>query len=86
MKTTIIIWDWVKQINFTPETDTEKEALKLITVNDDIHTVIKKGNLYEDDSVFWLDVYECQWGFNRANQSTESVMFVLTPKDKKENE
>lgn len=83
MKTTIIIWDWVKQINFTPETDSEKEALKLITVNDDIHTVIKKGTVYEDDSVLWLNIYECQWGRNRAENSTESVMFVLTPKKDK---
>ena len=82
MKTRILLADGVKQIMFTPETENEKEALKLITVNDDIHTVIKRGSFaaYDTDKVFGADVYECQGGYYRAQQDTESVMFVLTPK------
>lgn len=81
MKTAILLANGVKQIMFTPETNNEKEALKMITVDDDIHTVIKRGNFYGgDEQIFGVDVYKCQGGYMRAEQDTESVMFVLTPK------
>lgn len=84
MKTAILLADGVKQIMFTPETENEKEALKMITVDDDIHTVIKRGNFYgESEEIFGVDIYECQGGYLRAEQNTESVMFVLTPKKDK---
>lgn len=82
MKTAILLADGVKQIMFTPETDNEREALKLITVNDDIRTVIKRGSFYSGDEgiVFGAKIYECQGGYMRAESDKESVMFVLTPK------
>lgn len=84
MKTAILLADGVKQIMFTPETENEKEALKLITPNDDIHTVIKRGSFVSDhDKVFGANVYECQGGYMRAEEDEESVMFVLTPKVEK---
>jgi len=83
MKTAILLADGVKQIMFTPETDNEREALKMITPDDDIHTVIKRGAFYDgDEKIFGVNVYECQGGYYRAENNPESVMFVLTPKKK----
>lgn len=86
MKTIIILGDKVKQIAFTPETENEKKALKMITADDDIHTVIKRGTLYDrDEQVLGVDVYECQGGYMRAKDDAESVLFVLTPKKREES-
>lgn len=83
MKTAIIIAHGVKQIMFTPENQAEKEALNLISTEDDIHTVVKRGHFSETDEVFGVDVQYCEGGYLRAYESVESVMFVLTPKEKK---
>jgi hypothetical protein len=80
MKTAIILADGVKQILFTPENENEKQTLQLITPDDNIHTVIKKGTFSDMDSVFGAEVYECQGGYYRAKEQNESIMFVLTPK------
>lgn len=82
MKTAILLSNGVKQIMFTPETDNEKEALKLITPDDDIHTVIKEGNFYNGNGkeIFGVNIYMCQGGFLRAEDEKNSVMFILTPK------
>lgn len=84
MKTAILITNEVKQIMFTPENKAEREALAYISPNDDIHTVIKRGTFYDrEQELIGLDVYECQGGYYRAQDNTESIMFVLTPKKKK---
>ena len=82
MRTAILITNKVKQIMFTPENDAEKEALTYISPNDEIHTVIKKGSFYENDEIFGVDIYECKGGYYRAENKSDSVMFVLTPKKK----
>lgn len=53
MRTAIILVDWSKQIMFTPETDNEKEALKLITPDDNISTVIKRWDTWMEKEIFW---------------------------------
>ena len=83
MKTAILIANGVKQIMFTPENDAEKQALNIISTEDDIHTVIKRGQFADTDEVFGVDVQFCEGGFLRAYKSEKSVMFVLTPKEKK---
>ena len=84
MKTSILITAGVKQIMFTPENDNEREALKYISPNDDIHTVIKTGSFHDnEEEIFGVDVYECQGGYYRAENKADSVMFVLTPKKNK---
>lgn len=80
MKTAILITDGVKQIMFTPENDAEKEALKYISPNDNIHCVIKSGTFSDKPQIFGANVYECRGGYYRAEESESSVMFVLTPK------
>ena len=82
MKTAILITDGVKQIMFTPENEAEKQALRMISIDDDIHTVIKRGTFSSMDKVFGANVFECQGGYMRAEENEESVMFVLTPKKK----
>lgn len=82
MRTAILITDGVKQIMFTPETESEKQALLMISPDEDIHTVIKKGSFADNEEVLGFDVYECKGGFYRAEERTESVMFVLTSKKK----
>jgi hypothetical protein len=81
MKTAILIANGVKQIMFTAENNAEKEALKYISPDDDIHTVVKRGSFYDGDEIFGVNIYECRGGYMRAEQSKESVMFILTPKN-----
>lgn len=86
MKTAILITDKVKQIMFTPENAAEREALKYISPNDEVHTVIKRGTFYDrDEKLFGVDIYECQGGYFRAEDKEDSVMFVVRPKDKKDS-
>jgi len=47
METAIILADGIKQIMFTPENDSEKAALELITPLDDISLEMKRGTLYD---------------------------------------
>ena len=81
MKTAILITHGIKQIMFTPENDAEREALGYISADDKIHTVIKRGTLYDKDKVFGVDIYECLGGYYRAQDNEESVIFILTPKE-----
>lgn len=80
MKTAIIITDGAKQIMFTPETEMEKEALKLITAEDNIDVHIKRGGFHSKGSVAGYSIDMCQGGYLRAWDSSDSVMLVLTPK------
>lgn len=80
MKTSILLANGVKQIMLTPETENEKQALKMISPDEDIHTVIKTGTFSERDEVFGVNVERCQGGYMRAYEDNDSVMFVLTPK------
>lgn len=85
MKTSIIFSDGIKQIMFTPENESEKQALKLITPDDDIELALKQGTFYNehDPKPFTGSVNSCQGGYLRVFDSTDSIMLVLTPKRKK---
>lgn len=81
MKTAIIITEGIKQIMFTPENDSEKQALKLITPDDNIELAVKKGSFHYDyDRPAGYSVDMCRGGYLRAWTSEDSVMLVLTPK------
>lgn len=84
MKTAIIIANGIKQIMFTPENDTEKQALAMITLDDNITVESKRGTFYNNapKSAAGYTVEKCQGGYLRAFDSEESLMFVLTPKNK----
>lgn len=82
MKTAIIIADGIKQIMFTPENDSEKAALKLITSDQDISVDFKMGNFYSvvPPSAYGYYIAPCQGGYLRAYEDSDSLMLVLRPK------
>lgn len=82
MKTAIIIADGIKQIMFTPENESEKQALQMITPQDDITLETHTGTLYDrsPDSAKGYTVNECKGGYLRAYENTDSLMLVLRPK------
>lgn len=84
MKCAIIIADGLKQIMFTPENETERNALKMITPEDDITVDIKTGTFFEQmpTSAAGYCVEESKGGYLRAYCSAESLMLVLRPKNK----
>ena len=87
MKTAIIFSDGIKQIVFTPENDDEKQALKLITPNDDIDlAIIQDASVFSKNEAmpFRANVGVCKRGYLRAFTDEESIMLVLSPKEKKE--
>lgn len=86
MKTAIIIADGIKQVMFTPENESEKQALKMFTPQDDINVEVKTGTFYSNlpDSARGYVVQKCQGGYLRAYESEESLMLVLTPKEEPE--
>jgi hypothetical protein len=83
MKVAIIFSEGVKQINFTPENEDEKQALKLITPNDDIQLAVKSGSFGEErHKPFTIEVNQCKGGYLRTFDNSESIMLVLSPKPK----
>jgi len=87
MKTAIIIADGIKQIMFTPENNSEKQALKMITPDDDIKLDIHTGTFYDNSpkSSEGYVVQKCQGGYLRAYKDVDSLMLVLTPKKKEDD-
>lgn len=81
MKVAIIFAEGIKQINFTPENDDERQALKLITANDDISLAVHRGSFGEERlKPFTVGINQCQGGYLRAFTGEQSIMLVLTPK------
>ncbi len=87
MKTAIIIADGIKQIMFTPENDSEKQALSMITPQDDISVETKTGTLYNDspECARGYVVKECRGEYLRAFEDKESLMLILRPKKEEKN-
>ena len=77
MKTAILITHGVKQIMFTPENDSEKEALKYISPNYNINVVIKTGTYSDKPEIFGAEVYECQGGYYRSKKQSDSIIFIF---------
>lgn len=83
MKTSIIFADGLKQINFTPENNDERQTLKLITTDDNIQLAIKSGSFGEERfKPFSVNIDQCQGGYLRTFDSSNSVMLVLSSKNK----
>ena len=85
MKVAIIIADKIKQIMFTPENESEKMALKMITPQDDISVEPKTGTLYDNrpECAKGYTVQESKGGSLRAYEDADSLMLVLKPKENK---
>lgn len=86
MKTAIIIADGIKQIMLTPESASEKMALKMITPEDNITLEVKSGTLYDGlntpQCARGYTVQKSNGGYLRAYENEEALMLILTPKTK----
>jgi len=86
MKISVLLIEDAKQIMLTPENDHEKQALKMIAPTDKIEAVSKWGSFTDKaERTFGLNVEMCQGGYLRGYQSDESLMFVITSKEKDES-
>ena len=85
MKCAIVLTDGIKQIMLTPENDSEKQALRMITRDDDITIETAWGTFY-DSRPLGYDVSECGGGYLRGFRSDESLMLVLRRKAAKQTE
>jgi hypothetical protein len=84
MRCAVVISEGVKQIMFTPENKSEKLALGMIDVDDDITVERKKGTFYtgfNDEGRVGYNVALCRGGYLRAYEDSESLMLVLKPKE-----
>ena len=79
MKCAIVLTDGIKQIMLTPENDSEKSALKMITCDDDITIETKWGTFY-DSRPLGYEINECMGGYLRRFRSDDSLMLVLRRK------
>lgn len=86
MKTAIILTDNIKQIVLTPENDSERSALQLITPDDNITLAVHQGSMYDQYGVkpWHGHIDKCRGGFLRIFSDQDSIMLVLTPKEKSE--
>lgn len=84
MKCAIIISNDIKQIMFTPENDSEKMALKMITLDDDISLEAKQGTFYDrsPESAKGYTIQKCNGDYLRAYEDENSLMLVLRRKQK----
>lgn len=85
MKCSIVISEGIKQVMFTPETESEKQALSMLTGDDNIEVAIKKGQFTDKRERYGYDVAQCQGGYLRAWENEGSTMLVLTPKKEPES-
>ena len=85
MKCAIVLTDGIKQIMLTPENDSEKQALRMITRDDDI-TIETAWGMFYDSRPLGYDVSECGGGYLRGFRSDESLMLVLRRKAAKQTE
>lgn len=83
MKTSIIITDKIKQIVLAPETDNEKEALKMFDGKDDLEIMMKRGSFHNEDSPYGSIISTCEGGWLRAYSDNSCRIFTLKPKEKK---
>lgn len=87
MKCAVVIAGDVKQVMFTPENESEKFALKMITAQDQITVDVKMGGFFDElpESALGYSVAECRGQYLRAYSSADSLMLVLRPKPKEPN-
>lgn len=84
MKCSIVISEGIKQVMFTPETESEKQALSMLTSDDNIEVAIKKGAFADRRERYGYEVAMCQGGYLRAWENDNTVMLVMTPKTKQD--
>jgi hypothetical protein len=82
MKISLVIVDGYKQVMFTPETDHEKSALKMIAPGDTLIGVSKWGTFDDERRHVYENVEMCKGGYLRRFAQQDSLMFVIDDKQK----
>lgn len=83
MKISMVIVEGAKQIMITPETEHEKEILRYIEPTDELSVVSKSGSFGDKYRHLNYQVAECQGGYYRPFEDTDSLMFIIKEKEKK---
>jgi hypothetical protein len=83
MRISVLLTDGAKQVMLTPETDHEKQALKMIAPTDKIEAVSKWGRYDHEPQHAGIHVAECQGEYFREFSDGESLMFIIRPEKKK---
>lgn len=84
MKISIVIAEGEKQIMFTPETEHEKQSLKMIAPTDKITVACKWGTYDNKPQHFSYNTGRCQGGYFRRFAEEDSLMFIITPELKRD--
>lgn len=77
MKISIVIVEGAKQIMLTPQTEHEKQALKMINPKDTLKVVSRWGSFTNKSEHAKLQVEKCQGDYLRAFSDSESLMFLI---------
>ncbi len=85
MKISLVITEGYKQVMFQPETEHEKNALKMIAPDDVLVGVAKRGTFDNEDKYANETIHMCQGGYLRRFAQSESLMFVIQDKVQQPN-
>lgn len=77
MKISIVIVEGAKQIMLTPETDHEKQCLKIINPQDTLKVVSRWGSFTNEYEHAKLQVEKCKGEYLRAFSESDSLMFLI---------
>ena len=80
MKTSILFSNGIKQLMLTPETQYEKEALKHFTGNEDVNVVTEAAEFCVGNISAHYSIIETRGNYLRPERDSDSIMFVLRPK------
>lgn len=82
MKCAVIIANDIKQIMLSPENDSERMALRLITADDGISIDVKEGTMFDQvpPSALGYVVTESRGNYLRAYEQADAIMLVLRRK------
>ena len=82
MKIAIVIVDGAKQVMLTPETEHERQALKIIAPSDTLKAVSMWGGFSDERKHVHYQIAKCQGGYYRAFETADSLMFVIEEEKK----
>ena len=83
MKISIVLAEGEKQIMMTPETEHERQALKMIAPEDTLQAVSKWGTFDDKPRHADFNISKCQGGYYRRFAEKDSLMFIISKKEDK---
>ena len=82
MKISLVIVENAKQIMLTPETEHEKQCLKMINPKDTLEVVSRWGTFTSEYGHAGLQVAMCEGDYLRAFNDQDSLMFLIKTTEK----